>query len=373
MFSILCAGHSVKPLRTQIVFSKGFHDLWVLPSWRKRLLNKLLLRVILLERLQDKSVKISLMMIKKKEKMRYLMNMQKKSRRHRLIKKMVVCAAIVSVILCASCGKKSPEYLEVEVYPIADYWATMDLSETLFPTKEACEELAQQYLQDAAKLLHMEGWWMDINPDATKLELDIQIGSSAQSFTFAPAVKAGEDSVSGGILLSSKIAGKGSKDAALAHELTHLIGFMSGNSFSMSLTEGLCDYVQTEIGHYPYGALDIQEINAYMLQIDFQDENIRAKEEAVIEKVGVAETGYPYGQGMELSFWYTMSHSFVRYLIDEFGIDKVKALILEGEDENSYEEILGKPYEGLKETWMEELLTMEVTITEQDILDSMKQ
>ena len=249
----------------------------------------------------------------------------------------------------------------------------MDLSETLFPTKEACEELAEQYLQDAAKLLHMEGWWMDINPDATKLELDIQIGSSAQSFTFAPTVKAGEDSVSGGILLSSKIAGKGSKDAALAHELTHLIGFMSGNSFSMSLTEGLCDYVQTEIGHYPYGALDIQEINAYMLQIDFQDENIRAKEEAVIEKVGVAETGYPYGQGMELSFWYTMSHSFVRYLIDEFGVDKVKALILEGEDETSYEEIFGKPYEKLKEAWMEELLTMEVTITEQDILDSMKQ
>ena len=261
----------------------------------------------------------------------------------------------------------------MEVYPTADYWATMDLSETLFPTKEACEELAEQYLQDAAKLLHMEGWWMDINPDATKLELDIQIGSSAQSFTFAPAVKAGEDSVSGGILLSSKIAGKGSKDAALAHELTHLIGFMSGNSFSMSLTEGLCDYVQTEIGHYPYGALDIQEINAYMLQIDFQDENIRAKEEAVIEKVGVAETGYPYGQGMELSFWYTMSHSFVRYLIDEFGVDKVKALILEGEDETSYEEIFGKPYEKLKEAWMEELLTMEVTITEQDILDSMKQ
>ena len=96
-----------------------------------------------------------------------------------MIKKLVVCAAIVSMIFCASCGTKTPEYLEVEVYPTADYWTTMDLSETLFPTKEACEELAEQYLQDAAKLLHMEGWWMDINPDATKLELDIQIGSSA--------------------------------------------------------------------------------------------------------------------------------------------------------------------------------------------------
>lgn len=47
-------------------FLSAFSYLWVSPSWRKRLLNKLLLRVILLERLQDKSVKISLMMIKKK-------------------------------------------------------------------------------------------------------------------------------------------------------------------------------------------------------------------------------------------------------------------------------------------------------------------
>lgn len=290
-----------------------------------------------------------------------------------LIKKLIIGVVAISIIFSVGCGRKTPEYLKVEVYPTADYWASMDLSDTLFPSEEACEALAEQYLKDTAELLHMQSWWKEINPDATTLELDIQIGSSAQSFTFAPAVKAGEDSVSGGILLSSKIAGKGSKDAALAHELTHLIGFMSGNAFSISLTEGLCDYVQAEVGHYPYGELDFQEITAYMLRIDFENEDIREKEEAVMEKVGVAETGYPYGQGTEMSFWYTMSHSFVRYLIDEFGIDKVKELILEGESEGSYEEILGKSYEELKEAWLEELLTMEVSITEQDIIDSIKQ
>ena len=301
------------------------------------------------------------------------MGKQEWLRSHSLIKKLIVGVVAISIIFSAGCGKKTPEYLKVEVYPTTDYWATMDLSDTLFPTKEACEELAEQYLKEAAKLLHMEGWWMEVNPDARVLELDIQIGSSAQSFTFAPAVKAGEDSISGGILLSSKIAGKGSKDAAFAHELTHLIGFMSGNSFSMSLTEGLCDYVQAEVGHYPYGKLDFQEITAYMLQIDFENEAVREKEEAVIEKVGAAETGYPYGQGGEMSFWYTMSHSFVRYLIDEYGIDKVKKLILEGKDEDSYESVLGKSYEQLKEEWLKELLTMKVSITEQDILNSIEQ
>lgn len=287
-------------------------------------------------------------------------------------KRFLLSLMIFGVILATACGKKTPEHLEVEVYPTADYWASMKLGDTLFPTKEALEGLAEQYLADAADLLHMENWWVEVNPNATKLQLDIQIGASAQSFTFAPAVKAGEDSISGGILLSSSIAERGSKDAALAHELTHLMGFMSGNSFSMSLTEGLCDYVQSEIGHYPYGTLDIQEINAYMLRIDFENATVREMEEAVMEKVGAAETGYPYGQGPEMSFWYTMSHSFVRYLIDEHGIDKVKELILQGESEESYHEILGKSYEQLKEEWVEELLTMEVTITEQDILDSIE-
>lgn len=47
--------------------------------------------------------------------------------------------------------------------------------------------------------------------------------------------------------------------------------------------------------------------------------------------------------------------------------------VVERESEDSYEEILGKSYEELKEAWMEELLTMEITITEQDIFDSIEQ
>ena len=77
-----------------------------------------------------------------------------------LMKKLAIGVVAVSMFWGAGCGKKNPEYLEVEVYPTTDYWATMDLSDTLFPTKEACEELAEQYLKEAAKLLHMEGWWM---------------------------------------------------------------------------------------------------------------------------------------------------------------------------------------------------------------------
>ena len=264
--------------------------------------------------------------------------------------------------------KQSADFLQVEIYPNADYWAIMDLSDTLFPTKEACEQLAENYLTEIAKLLHMEGWWKAENPNATVLELNLQIGSTAQSFTFTTATKSSETAVSGSILLSSRIAKNGNKDAAFAHELTHLIGFLNENSFSLSLTEGLCDYVQAEVGYNLYGELDIQELTAYMLRADFEKEEIKQTEEAIIEKIGIADSGYPYGQGGELSFWYTMSHSFVRYLIQEYGIDAVKELILEGEGEASYETYLGKNLVQLREEWMKELFTMELSITEEDIL-----
>ncbi len=283
-------------------------------------------------------------------------------------KKFILYSIIIGLLLLSACEKKGPETLDVEIYPLSDYWAVMDLSDTCFPTEEACEELAEQYIKEIEKLLHMEGWWMEVNPNATVLELSIQVGSTPQSVTFSTAQKASETSVSGGILLSSSIAKKASKDAAFAHELTHLMGFMNENSFSLSLTEGLCDYVQAEVGDYPYGELDIQEFTAYMLRADFENAEVRAHEEAIIEKVGIPDSGYPYGQGGELSFWYTMSHSFVRYLIGEYGVDAVKTLILEGVDESSYEEVLGKPLSELKEEWMGQLLTMEISITEEDIL-----
>ena len=70
---------------------------------------------------------------------------------------------------------------------------------------------------------------------------------------------------------------------------------------SLSLTEGLCGYVQAEVGDYPYGDLDIQEFTAYMLRTDFMNAEVKALEEAVIEKAGIPDKGYPYGQGGELS------------------------------------------------------------------------
>ena len=102
-------------------------------------------------------------------------------------KKLVLCSILVGLLMLTACSKNAPETLKVEIYPQADYWAVMDLSNTCFPTEEACEELANQYVKEIETLLHMEGWWQEVNPDATVLELSIQIGATPQSVTFSTA------------------------------------------------------------------------------------------------------------------------------------------------------------------------------------------
>ena len=284
--------------------------------------------------------------------------------------KRIVCLLLSLCCLCSACAKKAPEALEVEIYPQADYWAVMDLSDTCFPTEEACEELVERYLVEIADLLHMEGWWMEANPNVEVLELNLQIGAMEQSMNFGVVTKSQENSVAGGILLSTKIAEAGTPDAGLAHELTHMMGFMNGNNFSHSLMEGMCHYVQAEIGVDPYPApWGEQEYIAFMVRADNADPEAKVKIAGVAAKVGEVKGGYPYGQGVELNVWYTLSHSFVRYLIDEYGMDKVRDLILEGVDESSYEAYLGKSLEQLREEWMEHLLTMECSVTEERLLE----
>ena len=228
----------------------------------------------------------------------------------------------------------------------------------------------ERYLVEIADLLHMEGWWMEANPDAEVLELNLQIGAMEQSMNFGVVTKSQKDSVTGSILLSTKIAASGTPDAGLAHELTHMIGFMNENSFSLSLTEGMCHYVQAEIGIDPYPApWSTQEYIAFMVRADNANAEAKEKIAGVASKVGEVNGGYPYGQSVELNVWYTLSHSFVRYLIDEYGMDTVKELILEGVDESSYETYLGKSLEQLREAWMEYLLTMECSVTEERLLE----
>lgn len=288
--------------------------------------------------------------------------------------KRILCFLLLVCCLCSACAGKAPEALEVELYPQADYWAVLDLSETAFPTEEACEELVEGYLVEIADLLCMEGWWMEANPDAKVLELNLQIGAMEQSMNFGVVTKSREDSVTGSVLLSTKVAANGTPDAALAHELTHMMGFMNENNFSHSLMEGICQYVQAEVGYDPYPMpWSFQEYTAFMVQADNANAEAKEKIAQVAAKAGAVKDGYPYGQSVELNVWYTLSHSFVRYLIDEYGIEKVRDLILEGVDESSYAAYLGKPLSELRDEWMNYLLTMETPVTGEKLLEYAKE
>ena len=89
--------------------------------------------------------------------------------------------------------------------------------------------------------------------------------------------------------------------------------------------------------------------------------------------VGTAETGYPYGEGKFLSAWYDYSHCFVSYLIENYGLDKVKNLILNGESEASYEEILGISFENVKSEWLDFIYNYETEKSTEDVINYEKE
>ena len=158
-------------------------------------------------------------------------------------------------------------------------------------------------------------------------------------------------------------------DGFLAHELTHV---MAGPSFSISLEDGLCQYVQEAIGvtsHLPgmkeNGITFEQYFKTYHEYCKvLAEEEASLKPQDVIDSVGNAGRQYPEGRRM---MWMMYSESFVRYLITQYGVDRTMELITAGEEEAAYEEILGNNLTELKAEWISSVETLEQQYTWEEI------
>lgn len=242
----------------------------------------------------------------------------------------------------------------------------MDLSKMSFSNEKEAEALAQQYLAEIEELLELKGWWKEINPDADTLLLNWQMADTPESYAMGNAVKSGANIVEGSVIISIKRGG----DGALAHELTHVLGF--AGKFSYALADGICEYVQAEVGENLYGfnqEWDWQEMWAVMFRHEYgYSEEVQKQIDEICKYVGAVHVGYPYGQTREQEWWYQLNHSFVRYLIGQYGLTLVKQIALQGVDENSYKEYFGKPLEELRQDWIEYLLNLETDLTIEDMI-----
>lgn len=281
--------------------------------------------------------------------------------------------AVVTVCIFTGCCASTEEtaQLKVEVVTQMDYWEQMDLSDTRLSEKEELTELAQDYLVQIAQLLGDEKWWLDIKPDADTLVLHVDLSDTPlQSFNSGQAQPSGDSQLYSGVTLSVGFY----KDGGLAHELTHIIGVGYSGEFSAGLTEGLCDYAQTQVGEVLYHKeWDFQDYLSVLMknEIEYSQEGRNMIYE-LLEHVGSSEQGCPYGQGYEMLMWYNMNHSFVRYLIDKYGMGTVRDFIRRGTDESSYEEYFDKTYAELKEEWFSYMLSYDNQITIEDIMEYMR-
>lgn len=285
-------------------------------------------------------------------------------------------------MLGAGCSTEESQNPELIFQYQFDYWDVYDLSGSYLPDQEGFEALATAYLQDAGDVLGYSDWWKNINPNAEKIILNLVITDKGGEKSHANyGKKALENEVEAGVTLSGMSLTQYRSDGFLAHELTHII---TGPSFSISLEDGLCQYVQGTIGkssHTPEvteGKLSFEEFFKTCYEHDKQlasKGNISAKEtdskgaiplEDLISSIGKEGRQYPTKDRMT---WYSYSEAFCRYLIAEYGVDSTMDLITNGENESSYETILGKGLEELKEDWLRSVDAMEQKYTWEEIME----
>lgn len=284
-----------------------------------------------------------------------------------MMKNKVIIIVILLAMLILGCGDKvqphKTEALTVVLNPLQPF-EYYSLDGTLFTSEEDTALLIEDTLAEIADTLNMQYWWEEINPTAVKLYCDISFSDSmSRSWTEAVATRCGDDGLNGSICLSTL----NFTDGDLAHELTHMMGYMGG--FSKSLDEGLCEYVYRNVGKdclFPKD-WDVQDFAAFVIQPDYKNDEIRPYIEEFITHIGASETGYPYGEGQKLAYYYLYSQSFVTYLIDNYGVDSVKELILKGDGTESYNTYLGIDYDTVKQEWVDYILSIQPSITFEDV------
>lgn len=292
------------------------------------------------------------------------------------LKKIVLCVLILVMALLGGCGQEEAVQLELLFQYKGNYWEIYDLSESAIPDREEFEKLTKEYIIEIQELLGLDQWWKEINPDADTLVVTLMITNPERKKSRAEYCTKGlKNEVETTIVLGGFFLKPG-YDGFLAHELTHV---MAGPVFSQSLEEGLCFYVQDSVGvkktFYP-GMRDkgVEYWQCFKIYYEHTKEAWESSAGEVYanvtDSIGKEGRGYDFS-GQERTVWQWYSESFVRYLMDQYGKEKVLELMDVGENEASYEQILGRTLEELRADWIlyVESIEQEYTWEEADAIE----
>lgn len=298
-----------------------------------------------------------------------------------------LCMLLVSVVMAITgCAQKREVMeevpLEMEFSYNADYWNTEYFKESVFTSKEVFEDIVKEEIVEICNLLGYSEFWIEENPNATSMLLNVEFMGVKRSVT-GRLSGLGKDGVMSGVSLSIENQ-EMFHDGGLAHELTHIL---TGSTVSLSLEEGLCEYVRERVGYSKY--LDYFSSKGVVLgeqeriKLDYQSYYHRALKygkgtqedfEQIWEHIGKVGKGYPYGANTWRStLWYALSNSFTVYLIEEYGVDAVIDVLQKGEDESAYQQYLGKDLETLKAEWRQYFDELETSMTVEEYIEKVQE
>ncbi len=258
------------------------------------------------------------------------------------------------IFVCAGCGRKA-ETLDIQFLYNRDYWTVYDMTETAFPTQESYEREVSRRVLEIEETLNIHEWWKETNDQAESLLLNTKF--VAYNPCNNGLAMGGKKSVCDTIGLNETMLLELNLDACLTHELTHLV---CNRWFSISLNDGLCEYVETLLAdEHSLSSIMYEDgvhTNMYIWVDLMLQEQMATEEEiyGVLEAVGKAGVSYDeYKPTSKLfSFWMNCSYSFVDYLIQTYGIDAVVELIYRGNGEEDYQKLHKEGLEQLKEDWL---------------------
>ena len=193
----------------------------------------------------------------------------------------LVCALAVVCFLTSPKQEIKEPPLPVSYYYYTNYWALYDMSETIFPNKESLENYTSRYLNEVEKFLDCGGWWKEINPQAKEIQMTYYMQDAKACMTTIPTAF-GKDAVAVSIYLSRSVLqnpnmGLFCEDANLTHELGHLV---LNNSFSISLEDGMCEYLNQQINQYSMlNSTGIPFQDLFCLDVKYGMENNKVEQE----------------------------------------------------------------------------------------------
>lgn len=239
---------------------------------------------------------------------------------------MTIVVVSMIFLLTTPVSYRAEKNLKVVFQYQMDYWKIFDLKNGSMKSREMLEDTCLRYIEEIEDFLGLERWWERVNPDADTLVINLAIseGRNRARLPYPGLPKEVETMIQ----LNVSTISNPNCDGGLASMLT---GIMIGDSFSPLLANGLCGYAQKQIG------------------TDFVREFGLSSQE--IYEMCVSDNWDEYGLSHSNYEW-LYAVCFVEYLIETYGTEQVIGLILEGESQESYVQLLGKSFEELQQDWL---------------------